>query len=221
MSLLARQESESTDFEPIPAGSWGARCIGIYDIGTQYNKMFDNWKRQCIVTWEVPEHTYESEEGSRPMTISKWYTVSLNEKANLYKDLVSWRGKEFTHRELVGFELSCLAGQTCLLGVVHKDDRQRVQNVMKLPSGMEVPDASHPVVVYDMSEDPDGDKAEELPEWIQNQIAKSRERGPMGDTGGRDYQLERTHQPTGEATPEAVATVKAGAGADEEDDIPF
>ena len=32
----------------------------------------------------------------KPIAISEFYTLSLNEKANLRRDLVGWRGRSFT-----------------------------------------------------------------------------------------------------------------------------
>lgn len=185
MPLIAKAGAGEGTFTPVPEGSHVARCIGLYDIGTQYNERYDKWNPQCIVQWEIPGHTVETERGNMPLTISKFYSVYLTEKANLYKDLIAWRGKKFTDDELARFDLQNLLGKTCLLSVVHVGDKARVQAVAALPNGVTCPPAEHEQQVYDMADDPEGKRYLDLPEWIRNQIEKSRERAPLHDGDNR------------------------------------
>jgi hypothetical protein len=68
----------------------------------------------------------------------KRYTLSLHEKANLRRELETWRGKKFTAEEGEGFDLEKLLGANCQLQVIHneKDDGTVYANVQAIvPAG--------------------------------------------------------------------------------------
>lgn len=179
MSLTAKQP-EGSNIEPIEIGNHHAVCYSVVDLGTQRNEYFDKEMRQVAVTWEIPSLRIEIErEGQRldlPRAITKTYTISLHEKSNLFKDLVSWRGKVFTPEELEGFDLRKIIKVNCLLQIVHntKGDKTyaNVASVTSLPKGMEVLMPENPTVTYDMTED-GYDPPDTIPEWIKDIIKKS------------------------------------------------
>lgn len=139
------------DFEQAPAGTHVARCIRLIDIGTQFGEFQGkpNALRKVVVTWELPnELMTEGDFAGKPFLVNKWYTASLGEKANLRKDLVNWRGREFTDDELKGFEAKKILGTTCMLSLTPNDKgKVRVTGVMKLPKGSEAPPQDRKSVV--------------------------------------------------------------------------
>ena len=92
----------------------------------------------------------------RPFSISKEYTASIGEKANLRKDLEAWRGRPFSSEELRNFSLENVLGAPCLLGVVHKPSKDgakvyaNVGSIMALPKGMPSPELVNPAVKFDI-----------------------------------------------------------------------
>jgi hypothetical protein len=73
--------------------------------------------------------------------VSKFYTASLGEKANLRADLKNWRGRDFTDEELAGFDAKNILGKPCMLSITLNDKgKARVTGVMALPKGTAVPD---------------------------------------------------------------------------------
>lgn len=79
----------------------------------------------------VFETPHRDSEG-KPHRVSTWpYTVSLNEKANLRKDLEKWRGRKFSADELNGFDLESVIGAPAMLNIVHNegDEGQVYANV--------------------------------------------------------------------------------------------
>jgi hypothetical protein len=144
------------DFEQAPVGSHVARCVKIIDIGTQKGEYQGqaNIRRQCIVGWELPlELMKEGDHAGKPFTVSRFYTASLGEKANLRKDLENWRGRAFTEQELMGFASKNILGKPCMLSVTHNDKgKARVTGVMALPKGMQVPDQINPSVYFSLDE---------------------------------------------------------------------
>jgi len=151
MTLLAKNQSTGGfDKFPLPeAGTTRAVCCGIWDLGMQKTTFQGTEKIQhkVIIAWEIDEkiNSPESEFHGQPYMLSKKYTLSLSEKANLRKDLESWRGKPYTESEAsAGFDLEKLYGINCLLGIAHQPDRidpakiyANVTAILPLPKGME------------------------------------------------------------------------------------
>lgn len=100
-------------FETPPVGLQPAVCVNVFDVGFQKG-MEGRILHKCVLLWELAE---KKPDGERFM-VTKIYTASLNEKANLRKDLASWRTRDFTSEELAGFELDNIIGKTCQLNLV-------------------------------------------------------------------------------------------------------
>lgn len=149
-------DSGGGDYEQPPVGTHVARCIKIIDIGTQRGEYQGKAtsRRQCIIGWELPtEMMTEGDYAGRPFTVSRFYTASLGEKANLRKDLENWRGKTFTEEELNGFESKNILGAPCMLSLTSNDKgKTRVTGVMALPKGMQVPAAVNQPVYFSLDE---------------------------------------------------------------------
>lgn len=112
--------SSKTKSDPVPAGTHHAVCYGVIAVGTQPSEKFTA-RQKIIVCFEIPSERITIKDQDLPRGISKRYTLSLNEKSNLRKDLQSWRGKPFTPAELDGFDVSKVIGSNCLISVLHSD----------------------------------------------------------------------------------------------------
>jgi hypothetical protein len=150
--------------ELCPVGNQQAVCIGAFDIGTQegsYNGK-QNFRLQLIIVWELAEKLTTGDFAGKPFQVSKFYTASLGEKANLLKDLQSWRGRPFTAEELAGFEMNNLVGANCLLNIVATkktdgSDGRQIAAISPLVKGMAKIEPS----------------TTDEPKWIQGQREKS------------------------------------------------
>lgn len=169
MSLTAK-DNGSGDYKLVPEGTHIARAYLLVDIGLQETNF--GIKPKIVLGWEIPE---EKLDDGRPMSITSIYTNSLNEKANLRRDLESWRSKRFTETELAGFDLRNVLGKPCQITVVHNDSQGKtyanVTAVTAIPKGLPVPDAINELVVYEMG-DPIPDT---LPEWMVKKIEAARD----------------------------------------------
>ena len=176
MSIVAKGGEKSSSFPSVPVGVHKARCIKVIDLGTQKNEFEGNitWKRQILVIWEVPEQTSET---SEPLTISKFYTLSLHEKSNLGIDLTSWRGRPFSETEKKGFDISKLIGHTCLLNVIQGNKNNKIGSIMPLPKGDKIAEQYHTGVIFDLEKYQKGQKEifNQLSEGIRNIILRSKE----------------------------------------------
>jgi hypothetical protein len=112
--------SNKTKSDPVPAGTHHAVCYGIIAVGTQPSEKFTP-RQKIVVCFEIPAERITIKDQDLPRGISKRYTLSLNEKSSLRKDLQSWRGKPFTQEELNGFDVSKVIGSNCLISVLHSD----------------------------------------------------------------------------------------------------
>src|SRR5690242_4836503 len=109
--------TESKSFTPAPEGTHQAVCVDVIDKGMLPNKFKEGTLQHKIdVAWQINELR---DDGKRYL-VYKRYTLSLNEKANLRKDLESWRGKGFTRDEEMGFDVEKLIGANCLINVTHR-----------------------------------------------------------------------------------------------------
>lgn len=187
-------------FKQAPTGSHIARAIWIIDLGTQYNEMYEQHRRQVLLSWELPNETLEIEGVEKPFTISKFYTVSLHEKAALRHDLEAWRGRAFTDDELAGFDVKNVLTKPCMVSVVEKNGKSKVSSVSAVPKGMEVPPQFNEEVFFSLEEF-DQAQFDALPEGIQKIIEKSPEYKSAIGLGG--------------------AEPASGPVDDLEDDIPF
>ena len=152
MGLTAKENGGS--YQKAPVGSHVARCIRLIDIGTQRGEYQGKttWKPQVIIAWELPYEIMEAteERDAAPFVVSKFYTLSLDEKANLRKHLSSWRGRDFTKNELKGFDLHNILNQPCMLSIIDKNDKSVVDAVMAITKGMQVPDRHNPIIAFDI-----------------------------------------------------------------------
>ena len=178
MSLIAKKKS-SAAVPPIAAGTYVGVCVGVIDIGEQKNDTFNTFSQKAIFIFEISSERVMVEDEDKPRWLSETYTVSLNEKSNLAKMLISWRGKDFTDDELDGFDLASMVGKACQLQVlvVQKKDGgtcNKIAGVFGLPKGFEAPKPENPLMLYNI-EDGENETFLTLPEWIRERIKKSTE----------------------------------------------
>lgn len=143
--------TESGDFKSAPVGTHVARCVGVIDLGTQHEEYQGKPKivHKVLVRWELPGTPMDD---GRPFVVSKFYTLSLGEKAALRKDLQAWRAKAFTPEELKAFDVKGLLGKVCMVAIVDKPNGNgtKVAGVMAAPKGIPVPTSEAPLVWFDI-----------------------------------------------------------------------
>lgn len=183
MTYIVKEEGS---FKQVPVGAYPARCVRIIGLGTQRGEWAGKpTKRiQVIISWELPTELIEDGDfAGQPYMVSKFYTQSLGETANLRKHLASWRGRDFTKEELEGFDLSNIAGKTCMVSIIHNEKgKAKVDGIMALPKGMQVPPQINPTVIFNIFQ---WDQAifDSFTEKMQGLIKKSDEYQYMQGTG--------------------------------------
>ena len=108
MAIIATSNG-GTSHEPIPSGSYPARCYSMIHLGTIEENILGTVKKlnKVRITWELPTElkVFKEENGEQPHVISKEFTLSLHEKATLRNFLKNWRGKDFTEDEAKAFDI--------------------------------------------------------------------------------------------------------------------
>src|SRR5215469_847031 len=176
MALTFKASGAGGSFKGVPAGSHVAICDIVADLGIQPgSKAYPTPKRQVYIRFEIPAERVDFEKDGvkleGPAVIGNCYTASMNEKAQLRKQLESWRGKRFTDEEAELFDVSSILGKACLLTVVEKQIGDRVYSniaaIGPLPKGMQSPILETNALYYDST---DTEQLEALPQWIQDKI---------------------------------------------------
>lgn len=175
--------------EPIPAGNYLARCYQMIEIGTVTENVLGKsvTARKVRIGWELPTElkVFKEEKGEQPLVISKEYTLSMNEKSNLRKDLKSWRGKDFSEDEARSFDITKLMGVACMLNITHKSSKDgtrvydQISAITPLPKGVKCPPQINPnfVLSYDNFDNGVFDK---LPDFIKTKMQSSSEFQSIG-----------------------------------------
>lgn len=186
--IIAKQSNNGgSDFKLPPAGSFLARLYRIIDIGTQTTEWMGKKKmqRKIIAMFELHGEDNDGQplqtaEG-KPLIVSKRYTLSLDEKATLRKDLEAWRGKAFTQEELDGFNLEVLLGKFCMVNVTHStyDGKEyaNIAGISQVPSALKKlgePVGVNETMIFTL-EPFDQSKFDKLSEGMQGIIKKSAE----------------------------------------------
>ena len=175
------------DFPLPPAGNHSARCFGVVDVGTQISPMYGP-NHKVMLMFELPDLLVTISGEDQPTIITKEYTLSLSGKANLRHDLESWRGVEFTAKELEGFEVSKVVGAPALLNLTHQTSakgrkRAVIAAITPLPKGMVAPEPQFEPVKFDLTMGQKSKPFLSLPAWIQKKIQSCQEwTNPAGAT---------------------------------------
>ena len=121
MGITAR---EGGTIKLIPEELYEAVCGSVIDLGTHEDTTYGKRQRKVMIGFEIPSLTFKTDNGEEPRVIGKAYTLSLRDKANLRKDLESWRGKKFTDDELLGFDLKKIIGVSAQIQVIHNTTKK-------------------------------------------------------------------------------------------------
>ncbi len=168
------------DFEQASAGNHVARCVGMIDLGTQQSDYQGKTThaRKIVLRFELPnELIADGEYAGRPFIVGKFYTASLSEKANLRKDLESWRGRPFTPEELAGFDSKNILDKPCMVNVVHTEKgKAKIASIAPIPKGMQTPPRINDLLYFSLERDEfDGKIYEGLSDFYKGEILKSPE----------------------------------------------
>tara|TARA_X000001388_G_scaffold49229_1_gene35362 strand:- start:772 stop:1467 length:696 start_codon:yes stop_codon:yes gene_type:complete len=183
MSLTLKEGGE---YEKLPKGQYEGVCYKVVDMGTteQEYEGVKSKKKRVLITFEIQGQKMSDD---RPFVISRTYTASLFESAALRKDLVSWRGRNFTEEELQGFDIDKLLGKTANIEVGEtKNGNPKIIGLFKPDGGVQSVPTVNETQKFDLDiyckewtgETCDESKAmcdvfADFPPWLQEDIEDS------------------------------------------------
>lgn len=215
MAITAKS-SGSSNYEPIPAGTYLARCYSMVQIGTVEEEFQGQKKKvnKVRISWELPTEmkVFDPAKGEQPQAISKEFTLSMHEKSTLRAFLTSWRGKGFTEEEASAFDITKLLGVPCMLSIVHTPGKQdpskvydKIASISTVMKGMTPPPQINPS--FEFTFDPfDQAKFDSLPDFLKDKIRQSDEYKALSTPNVRE--MESAHAPATE-------------GANDPEELPF
>lgn len=182
--MITATNSGGTDHTPVAAGTYPARCFSMIHIGTTEETIMGEtkWLNKVRITWELPTETkvFNEEKGEQPYVISKEFTLSMNEKANLRKFLEGWRGKGFSEDEAKSFDITVLLGKPCMLSVIHKTSKKgnvfaEISSCSAMPKGFVCPPQVNDTLELNYTDHWSNIEFSKLPQFIKDKMVSSKE----------------------------------------------
>jgi Holliday junction resolvase len=119
-------KANNGNFEPCPEYTGKAVCVDVTPLRKQPSQFGE--RDVFKVVFEVD---MEKEDGTRFCVWSRYFTPSLNEKANFRKFVRGWFGRDLSKQELEDFDTETLVGKPAQLVVVHEHrDNETYANIM-------------------------------------------------------------------------------------------
>ena len=182
---ITATNSGGSSYEPIPAGTYLARCYSMVEIGTLEEEFqgIKKWVNKVRITWELPTEmkVFNPDKGEQPQAISKEFTLSMHEKSTLRAFLTSWRGKGFTEDEAKEFDVSRLVGVPCMLSIVHEPGKKdpsriydKIASVSTVMKGVIMPPQINPSFIFELDAF-DQSKFDSLPDFLKDKIRQSKQ----------------------------------------------
>lgn len=175
MEFIAKSEGNS-NIPKLENGVYTAISSMLIDIGFQKSVLDTNIRRKFIMVWTIIGEFVEVNKEKLPRVMSKEYTLSLNEKSNLRKDLQAWRGQAFTEEELQGFDLLTVMNKPCQLQIINEEKNGKTYNnisaIMAMPKGMTVEPLKETTVFLTNNLET-WENWSKIPKWIKDKIKKA------------------------------------------------
>lgn len=143
------KDSGGGDWEAAPVGVQPAVCVNVFDIGLHPGYQGGPPSHKVVILWELTGQS-RRQDGKR-FLLTKTYTASLAEKANLRHDLEAWRSLEFDN----------IKAKACQLVLVSKPSNGKtfinIETVLPRQGG-ETPEVET--------------QSDFIPEWIKKKITE-------------------------------------------------
>jgi hypothetical protein len=167
--------------EIVPAGNHVATLYSLIHIGAVEEEYMGDTKLvdKVMLRFELPDEEREFNGEKKPMAISREYTLSFGEKANLRKLVEGMLGTSIEEVE-EGYGLEPLLGKSCLLNVIHKTSRQGkeyafISGAAPLPKKMTAPKQVNPSFIWDFEDKFNEDELEKMPDFLKDKIKSSKQ----------------------------------------------
>jgi hypothetical protein len=209
----------------VPQGTHVGRVWKIMNLGTrfqEYKGVRKEYPDTLInISWELPnemhEFTFRKEDGSeekvtKPMSISREFTLSMGSKSNLRPIVEGIIGTALSDDEAYGFDVETLLGMASLVTVTHRMNHEgkvyaNLISTAPLLKGMEEPAAVNEPKILDVRK-MTKEEIDALPEWLGDKMRESDEykvrfEAPRSENPQR-VALDPEHEAIRDLDPESI-----------------
>ena len=176
MALQLDQIKQTSSFPQAPEGTHPARIVQVVDFGLQPRTHWQTGeptapKSRVYVGFELPSSTFEvenketGEKKEYTHVVGKEYTLSTHEKSDLMKLIRTVKPDTKSLIEFLNLPVLVEVGRT-------KGDKAKIENVMKPPQGMPVPEATVETSYFDKG-NPAKEAWDSLKDWQKKNILES------------------------------------------------
>lgn len=132
-----RSSNTQSTFKQVPVGMHLARCYRIIDKGTKRTTWKGTEKMLAKVTLQFEVHGVDENDQplttdrGEPLSISKNFTNSMYENANMRKAVQSWLGRRMSESEAKKFSIGDMLGEWAHISVIEtqSDDGKTYTNI--------------------------------------------------------------------------------------------
>lgn len=182
--MSIKSKPSSVQFDPMPAGSFPARCYSVIHIGTVPVEFQGETKLvdKVRLGFEFPTETkvFKEEKGEQPYVLSIEMTLSFHQRAKLRKFIEDWQGKKLTDEVAWDFDLENIVGKDGLANVVQSESKNKavyanIQGLTPLPKGLKCPPAVNAPFILNYNDKWDESIFETLPDFLKDKMVQSEE----------------------------------------------
>ena len=148
---VTAKQTGGEQYKPHPEGGYPSVCVDVIDLGERVDTYMGpgsgHGKTSIQHRAALCYATGERREDGELFIVSREFTVSMGDKANLRRFLEDWRGRKYTPAQLEeGAPLHKLAGQPGFIWIEHKPSKSNpdrvyanIRQITPLPKGVEPP----------------------------------------------------------------------------------
>jgi hypothetical protein len=164
-------DTESGNYEQPPPGLHPCVLVGLIDLGTQKSDMMNDRGeypelRKFFYVWEL---TKKFDNSGQNFLVGNSYTDSMHKKSGQRALVEGWLGRTFKDGE--EFDPASLIGQKGLCNLVSGFTKKgkaivKLDGINPIIEGLVIDDASHPAILFHISQLKSKDQAIPIPDWV-------------------------------------------------------
>lgn len=179
---------------PIPAKTYLAVIVGVYEIGRHYSDRYKNYSYKVIFEFDIPSIV---DPAGKPKRLSKWLTPGKKKGCEFLRFFSGLDDCNYSSDDVEYIDPKEYLGRPCQIRVTVNTEKQKnnIDSVMTLPDGIQPPATNTQLRYYSTRDHGfSGKEWDSLPEWVSTQVKKSKEYQELAPDTVLDMPAESTTQ---------------------------
>ena len=179
---------------PIPAKTYLAVVVGVYQVGQHYSDLYKNYNHKIIFEFDIP--SIAGPDG-KPKQLSKWLTPGRKKGCEFLRFFSGLDDCDYSSKDVDDIDPKEYLGRPCQIRVTVNEETQKnsIDGVMTLPDGIQPPSTNTQLRYYSVLDHGfSGKEFDTLPDWISTQVKKSKEYQDIAPDTVLDMPTESTAQ---------------------------